>query len=182
MDQSAHYVMQVVILSLFALTSHCQNHTFFIKSANTSYCPNEVNTSQCYDLHKFISEKHWLSDPLTILFFLPGEHFLELDLDVRNTEEFWMIPYVQYNDSSARISITCTNYGQTIHFQNVSSVIVDSISFHSCGVDDGSSGALQLRSVYHSEITNSKWYESRSSAIFIQDSNYCSIRLSVHKR
>ena len=174
MDQSALQVMQVampLLLILFISISNCQHHAFFIKPVNTSYCPEEVNASQCYDLHALVSGKHWLSDPLTILFFLPGEHFLELDLDVRNTEEFWMIPYVQYNDSLARISITCTKYGQTIHFQNVLFVMVDSISFHSCGVDNDSSGALQLRSVYHSEIINSKWYESRSSAIFIQDSN-----------
>ena len=71
----------------------------------------------------------------------------------------------------AVVKITCSGTGHSVRIHNVSFSRINSLSFQSCGVDMDSYGSLQLRSVDHSEITNCKWYESRSSAIFIEDSN-----------
>ena len=174
MECSAYHAIPMVVLLLLMSTCDCQKQVFYITSSDSSHCPQEVNASQCYDLSTLVSEGHLSTATNTSLLFLPGEHFLEQDLEVKNLREFQMTSYNGISSESG-VKITCTgtnNYGgHSIGIGNVSYVKIDSISFQSCGVDGNSSGVLQLRSVDHSEITNSKWYESRSSAIFIEDSN-----------
>ena len=130
-------------------------------------CPQEVTASQCYDLTTLVSEGHLSTATSTSLLFLPGEHLLEQDLKVTNAKEFQIKSYYSHNSSVSGVQIACTGYdnygGHSVRIQNVSLVKIDSISFQSCGVE--------LMSVDHSEITDCKWNESKSSAISIQDSN-----------
>ena len=159
----------LVLLLLLMSTCDCQNYVFYIRPSDSSNCPQEVNASQCYDLTTLVSEGHLSTATTTSLLFLPGEHFLEQDLNVTNAKEFQMKSYYgkQNNSSVSGVKIACTGYnnygGHSVRIQNVSLVKINSISFQSCGVE--------LMSVDDSEITDCKWNESRSSAISIQDSN-----------
>ena len=158
-----------VLLLLLMSTCDCQNHVFYIRPSDSSHCPQEVNASQCYDLTTLVSEGHLSTAPNTSLLFLPGEHFLEQDLNVTDAKEFQMTCYYSKHENSSvsGVKIACTGYnnygGHSVRIQNVSLVKINSISFQSCGVE--------LMSVDHSEITNCKWNKSRNSAISIQDSN-----------
>ena len=171
-SNTAFTVLVVVILLLQASACEGQKNTFFIRPSNSSHYPEEINTTHCYDLTTFSSEKHLFVSANISLLFLHGDHYLDYDFDIRNAEEFQMLPFFDTDgsDSEIYVRITC-NSNTSLVIQNVSFVNVYSMSFHSCGVDVDSSGALQLRSVYHCEITNSKWYGSRSSAVYIEQSN-----------
>ena len=90
-----HMILMVPMIVLLLLMSacDCQRQIFYIRPSGSSHCPQEVNASQCYDLTTLVSEGHLSTATNTSLLFLPGEHFLEQDLDIMNTEEFQMSPY-----------------------------------------------------------------------------------------
>ena len=165
----------VISLLLHDMSCHYQQQTFYIKPTNSSNCPANVSSFYCRDLSSFVMESHQLLSLNTSLLFLPGRHLLTSTLYIRNIKQFTMA--ADQSKKGTIVLITCSygswyNSSKRIHFESVSFVRIDSISFHSCG--DGYKyrhGALLLRSVQESVIANSRWSESRGSAIVIEKSS-----------
>ena len=165
----------VISLLLHDMSCHYQQQIFYIKPTNSSNCPVNVSSFYCRDLSSFVMESHQLLSLNTSLLFLPGRHLLTSTLYIRNIKQFTMA--ADQSKKGTIVLITCSygswyNSSKIIHFESVSFVRIDSISFHSCG--DGYEyrhGALLLRSIQESVIANSRWSESRGSAIVIEMSS-----------
>ena len=176
MENILKQLISTVLMLLQMLACQCQQ-TFYIRPTGSSFCPHNVSSLQCKDLHGFVSESQFISLNTSLLFLL-GHHYLNESLVISDTAEFTMAPYTGNSsdgssvENGARIQITCLGYkGGGISIHNVVHVRIDSIEFHLCGHYDIGHGnpyeVLKLRSVQYSVITNSIWNKSRNSAIFM---------------
>ena len=97
---------------------------------NTS-CPGQP----CHTLNYFASNAHNAWSDVAVR-FLPGNHSLNQSLYISNNSNLHLTTFHPVTSKqSISVSIHCPSMAN-FHFNNVSNITIDGLSFHSCGLPE----------------------------------------------
>lgn len=149
------------------------------------------SNSSCFTLSEFASSNFSGASSVALL-FLPGIHYLNVELSLFNAQEFRLIG----TDSDNSSSVQCVAPGKVV-VENVDNVSISSLNFMNCGkssacishftVEDTTfhdteygCAAIVLREITSTEITRSSFTSSKGGAIHVMESTSvkCSVAIS----
>jgi len=133
------YHMPLLLLTkavtvLLCCLSDIHGITDYVKPTEFDYiisCPKEP----CHALNYFASNTHntWSG---VVLSFLPGNHSLNQSLYISSNSNLHLTTFHPVTSTqSISVSIHCPSMAN-FHFNNVSNITIDGLSFHSCGLPE----------------------------------------------
>jgi len=119
-------VAALPVFSILAIT--CSGHTtHYIKPTPDTTCPAEP----CLTLSEYAQQPHNYLTSNTTLLLLPGDHVLSVNFEVENVRAVEICAQLHtYNHSKSRV--LCEGLAG-FTFTNVSTIILDGLTFWSCG-------------------------------------------------
>ena len=124
---------------------------------NTS-CPGQP----CHTLNYFASNAHNAWSDVAVR-FLPGNHSLNQSLYISNNSNLHLTTFHPVTSKqSISVSIHCPSMAN-FHFNNVSNITIDGLSFHSCGLPEkhlfktSAEGTLHFQNVSNFCIKMQSW-------------------------
>jgi len=161
-----HKVMLTINLTavLLALTSTTYGRILHAEPTSSSaQCP----TYPCHNLSEYAQDygQYFNSSTITLQ-FLPGNHTLDMNLDVANIQQLEIL-----GNSNAPTQVMC-GFAVGFSFANISKVRIDGIVFVSCAHPfNGYHFGLYFESVQTTEVSNCTFQDSYGTALGVVHSN-----------
>ena len=135
------YLHLLVLVLLGVLHPVACEQYYCIKSISTG---NVESNSSCLSLYEFASSNFSGSSSITLT-FLPGNHYLDIELSVFSTEEFRLL-----GSDSENSSVQCGATGKVI-VDSVDNVSISNLKFMGCGGNN-------FTYIRHFHIENTAFY------------------------
>ena len=147
----------VVTLVLFMSLSSALN--IYVKPTADTPCPTEP----CLTLNRYAQEFDHFRSSNTTMILLPGEHYLDTDMEVANITKFVLLgESTSLSPIPSRPSVVC-NGQATIVLYNITYLMIDAIELRFCGTD--SLPAIQVHFVHQMAVIASVFWYSRSVSL-----------------
>jgi len=155
------------LLLCVIIYKYSAQETHYIKPTPNAPCPAD----SCFTLSEYAHQpREYLTHPITILVFMPGDHTLDESILVSDTASFTM---------RGRFNSTVTSSRPVgFYFQNVSHVIIHTLTFTSSSrrLSQNNeyhyifSNAVQASLVQHLEINNCTFQDNYRTAVRVHSS------------
>ena len=125
----------------------------------TRYNITPDSCDHCLTLDEFASNN---TNESVALFLSPGNHTLTRNIEMVGVDQFSIL-------ADTSVTIQCASNASFL-FEEINNIEIRNTAIVSCG-GGGSSGAVQVRSVQHFNLSNVTLQESASVSLNVQDSN-----------
>ena len=128
MELRCPVVATSLLFLILAIT--CSGYTtHYVKSTSNTTCPAEP----CFTLSEYAQQPHQYLTSNTKLLLLPGVHVLSVNFTVENVSSFEIcVQMFSHTHNHPKSGVVCKGLvGFT--FRNVSAMVLDSLTFNSCG-------------------------------------------------
>ena len=160
-----------VVLVLIALSYCSAENVYCVTPTATSCSSCPQNSTQCTTLSEYAQEAELYFTSNTTMVFLPGDHVLNINIEVANVDRLIM----HGESSSGNKPIVVCNGPVGLHFTRLVNFRVYSLAFTSCGRYYSSQStnryAVLLDLMEYVELVNCSFHYNLGTALVVNNSN-----------